>query len=45
MAAWDHMSYAGMKQSGLRRESVRSAIEDMTEERLLVIRDRYCSAS
>ena len=34
----DNMPYGGVKQSGLGREGVRSAIRDMTEERLLVIR-------
>ena len=35
----DHMPYGGVKDSGLGREGVRYAIEDMTELRLLVIRD------
>lgn len=35
----DHMPYGGVKDSGLGREGVRWAIEDMTETRLLVIRD------
>ncbi len=35
----DNMPYGGVKQSGLGREGVRYAIEDMTEVRLLVIRD------
>jgi acyl-CoA reductase-like NAD-dependent aldehyde dehydrogenase len=35
----DNMPYGGVKQSGLGREGVRYAIEDMTEGRLLVIRD------
>ena len=35
----DNMPYGGVKGSGLGREGVRSAIEDMTEPRLLVIRD------
>ena len=34
----DHMPYGGLKDSGLGREGIRYAIEDMTEERLLVIR-------
>jgi len=34
----DHMPYGGVKDSGLGREGVRWAIEDMTEVRLLVIR-------
>jgi acyl-CoA reductase-like NAD-dependent aldehyde dehydrogenase len=36
----DNMPYGGVKDSGLGREGVRFAIEDMTEIRLLVIRDR-----
>ncbi|KEA64136.1 Delta-1-pyrroline-5-carboxylate dehydrogenase [Marinobacterium lacunae] len=35
----DHMPYGGVKDSGLGREGVRYAIEDMTELRLLVIRN------
>ena len=35
----DHMPYGGVKNSGLGREGVRYAIEDMTDRRLLVIRD------
>ncbi len=35
----DHMPYGGVKESGLGREGIRYAIEDMTELRLLVIRD------
>ena len=35
----DNMPYGGVKGSGLGREGVRYAIEDMTEPRLLVIRD------
>ncbi len=35
----DNMPYGGVKLSGLGREGVRYAIEDMTEQRLLVIRD------
>jgi glyceraldehyde-3-phosphate dehydrogenase (NADP+) len=34
----DHMPYGGVKQSGLGREGVRYAIEDMTELKLLVMR-------
>ena len=34
----DHMPYGGVKDSGLGREGVRWAIEDMTEPRLLVLR-------
>lgn len=33
----DHMPYGGVKASGLSREGVRYAIEDMTESRLMVI--------
>jgi glyceraldehyde-3-phosphate dehydrogenase (NADP+) len=33
----DHMPYGGVKESGFGREGIRSAIHDMTEERLLVI--------
>ena len=35
----DNMPYGGVKQSGLGREGVRHAIADMTEPRLLVVRD------
>ena len=35
----DNMPYGGVKQSGLGREGVRFAIEDMTEIRLLLVRD------
>ena len=35
----DSMPYGGVKDSGLGREGVRYAIQDMTEPRLLVIRD------
>ena len=35
----DNMPYGGVKESGLGREGVRFAMEDMTEVRLLVIRD------
>lgn len=34
----DHMPYGGIKDSGIGREGIRYAIEDMTEIRLLVIR-------
>ena len=34
----DHMPYGGVKDSGLGREGIRFAIEDMTELRMLVIR-------
>ena len=34
----DSMPYGGVKGSGLGREGVRSAIEAMTEQRLLVVR-------
>ena len=33
----DHMPYGGVKDSGLGREGIRAAIEDMTEPRLLVL--------
>ena len=36
----DNMPYGGVKASGTGREGVRSAIMDMTEERLLVLRQR-----
>ncbi|MEN1940908.1 aldehyde dehydrogenase family protein [Luteimonas sp. MJ174] len=35
----DNMPYGGVRDSGLGREGIKSAIEDMTEPRLLVIRD------
>ena len=34
----DHMPYGGVKESGLGREGIRFAIEDMTEIRMLVVR-------
>ncbi len=36
----DHMPYGGVKQSGLGREGLRYAIEEMTEMRLLTIHNR-----
>lgn len=35
----DNMPYGGVKNSGLGREGIRYAIEDMTEQRLLVLRN------
>ncbi|MEM7166867.1 MAG: aldehyde dehydrogenase family protein [Planctomycetota bacterium] len=35
----DNMPYGGVKESGLGREGVRFAMEDMTEIRLMVVRD------
>jgi acyl-CoA reductase-like NAD-dependent aldehyde dehydrogenase len=35
----DSMPYGGLKESGLGREGVRYAMEEMTEIRLMVIRD------
>ncbi|MFH1129774.1 MAG: aldehyde dehydrogenase family protein, partial [Pseudomonadota bacterium] len=34
----DHMPYGGVKESGIGREGVRFAMEDMTEIRLLIVR-------
>ncbi|UYV13408.1 MAG: aldehyde dehydrogenase family protein [Phycisphaera sp.] len=34
----DHMPYGGLKDSGIGREGIRSAIDDMTEVRLMVVR-------
>jgi len=34
----DHMPYGGVKESGLGREGIRFAIEEMTEIRLLIVR-------
>jgi acyl-CoA reductase-like NAD-dependent aldehyde dehydrogenase len=36
----DNMPYGGVKDSGVGREGIRFAMEDMTEIRLLVIRDK-----
>jgi acyl-CoA reductase-like NAD-dependent aldehyde dehydrogenase len=33
----DHMPYGGVKESGMGREGVRYAIEEMTEPRILVL--------
>jgi acyl-CoA reductase-like NAD-dependent aldehyde dehydrogenase len=33
----DHMPYGGIKDSGVGREGIRSAMQDMTEERVLVL--------
>ena len=35
----DHMPYGGVKESGFGREGIRFAIEDMTEIRLMVVRN------
>ncbi|MFP4906073.1 aldehyde dehydrogenase family protein, partial [Paraburkholderia sp. BR14261] len=37
----DNMPYGGVKDSGLGREGVRYAIEDMTELRLMVMRETW----
>jgi acyl-CoA reductase-like NAD-dependent aldehyde dehydrogenase len=34
----DHMPYGGVKESGLGREGIRFAIEDMTEIRIMIVR-------
>ena len=34
----DHMPYGGIKQSGLGREGVRYAIEELTEPKLLIVK-------
>ena len=39
----DNMPYGGVKDSGLGREGIKYAIEDMTERRLLVIRSQGVS--
>ncbi len=39
----DNMPYGGVKDSGLGRECIRYAIDDMTEPRLLVMRERILS--
>jgi len=41
----DHMPYGGVKDSGLGREGIRAAIEDMTEPRLLVLNLKEPSGS
>ena len=41
----DHMPYGGVKDSGLGREGVRSAIEEMTEPKLLVLNLKEPGAS
>jgi acyl-CoA reductase-like NAD-dependent aldehyde dehydrogenase len=37
----DNMPYGGVKDSGLGREGIRDAIEDMTEMRLMVMRETW----
>jgi acyl-CoA reductase-like NAD-dependent aldehyde dehydrogenase len=37
----DHMPYGGVKGSGLGREGIRYALEDMTEIRLMVVNSRH----
>jgi glyceraldehyde-3-phosphate dehydrogenase (NADP+) len=37
----DHMPYGGVKSSGLGREGIRYALEDMTEIRLMVVNSRH----
>ena len=39
----DHMPYGGVKASGLGREGIRYAIEEMTELKLLVINRSWAS--
>jgi glyceraldehyde-3-phosphate dehydrogenase (NADP+) len=41
----DHMPYGGVKDSGLGREGVRAAIEDMTEPRMLIVNAKEPSGS
>lgn len=41
----DHMPYGGVKDSGLGREGVRAAIEDMTEPRMLILNLKEPSGS